>query len=62
MKFEGVWGKLEAKKLFTQTIIHKIRETNSSFDVKQRTMGKVQFLFCSSFKLILTKCSFWKED
>ena len=27
------------------TVIHKIVETNSSFHVKHRTMGKVQFLF-----------------
>ena len=30
------------------TSIHKILEINSSFHVKQRTTGKVQFLFFSS--------------
>ena len=44
------------------TIIHKIFETNSSFHVKQRTTGTVQFLFFSSFLLLLTKFLFWEED
>ena len=44
------------------TTIHKIFETNSSFHVKQCTTGKVQFLFFSSFLLVLTKFSFWEED
>ena len=44
------------------TTIQKILETNSSFYTKQRTTGKVEFLFFSSFKLILTKFSFWQED
>ena len=42
------------------TTIHKIFETNSSFHVKQHIMGKVQFLFFSSFLLVLTKYSFWE--
>ena len=41
IKFEGDWGKLEAKKLFPETIIDKIYETNSSFHVKQRSAGKL---------------------
>ena len=32
--FEGVWGELESKKKFPETITHKISETNSRFDVK----------------------------
>ena len=44
------------------TNIHKIFEENSSFHVKQRTMGKAQFLFSSSFLVVLTKFSFWEED
>ena len=44
------------------TTIHKILETNSSFCVKQGTTGKVQFLFFSSFLLILTKFSFWEKN
>ena len=44
------------------TTILKILETNSSFYVKQRTTGKVQFCFFGSFFLVLTKCSFWEED
>ena len=47
--------------LIKPTTIYKIRETNSSFFVKQRTTGKVQFLFFSSFFLILTKFSFWEK-
>ena len=34
IKFEGVWGELESKKRFPETISHKIFETNSSFHVK----------------------------
>ena len=34
VKFEGAWGKLEAKKMFPEKIIHKIFETNPSFHVK----------------------------
>ena len=43
-------------------IIQKIFETNSGFHVKQRPTGKVQFLFFSSFWLLLKKFSFWQED
>ena len=42
--------------------ILKILETNSSFYVKQGTTEKVQFLFFSSYLLILTKFSFWNEN
>ena len=41
IKFEGVWAKLEAKKLFSKTIIHKIFETNSSLHAEWRITGKV---------------------
>ena len=34
IKFEGVWGELEAKKIFAETIIHEISETNFCFHVK----------------------------
>ena len=37
------------------TTILKILETNSSFYMKQRTTGKIQFLFFISFLLILAK-------
>ena len=40
----------------------KIFEKNSSFHVKWRTTGKVQFLFSRSLLLVLTKFSFWEED
>ena len=41
IRFEGVWGKLESRKGFPETIIHKIFETNSSFCGKECTTGKV---------------------
>ena len=44
------------------TTIHKIFETRSSFHVKQRTTGKVQFPFFNSFLLVLAKFSFWEVD
>ena len=43
-------------------IIYKIFETNSSFHVKQCTMGRVQFAFFGRFLQVLTKFSFWAED
>ena len=54
-KFEEIWGKLQAKKLFAETTIYKIPEADSSFYVKQRTTGKVQFRFSSRFLVTLTK-------
>ena len=44
------------------TITHKISETNSKFHVALRTGGKVQFLFCKSSLLVLTKILFWQGD
>ena len=32
--FEGVWDELESKKKFPETIIQKVFEANSSFEVK----------------------------
>ena len=52
-------GRKYVVRLLEATIIHKIFETNSSFHVKQRTPGKVQFLFFRRFLLVLTKFSFW---
>ena len=43
-------------------IIRKIFETNSSFHVKYRTMGKVQFLFFKRFLRVLTRFLFREED
>ena len=49
------------KKNIKPTIIHKIFETNSSFHVKQWTMGKVQFLFFRSFFASTdTVFNFWR--
>ena len=42
--------------------LHRIFETNSSFHVKQRTEGKIQFLFFKSFLLALIKFSFWQKE
>ena len=43
-------------------IMDKIFETNSSFHVKKRTMGKVQFLFLGRTFSVLTKFLLWEED
>ena len=63
------WANLVQKKKFVSldwnlvlTSSHKIFETNSSFHVKQRTMGKIQFLFFKSFLLALTKFLIWQGD
>ena len=64
-RFLQIYGlKMEQKvlKLYVATITGKIFETNSGFHVKQRTTGKVQFLFSRSILLVLTKFSFWEED
>ena len=60
--YESVKSGEQQRQQFEATTIHKIFETNSSFHVKQRTTGKVQFLFFSRFLLVLTKFSFWEED
>ena len=44
------------------TISHKIFKSNFSFLMKQRTMGKVQFLFFRNFPLALTKFLFREKD
>ena len=44
------------------TNMDKIFETISSFHVRQRTTGKVQFLFLRRFLLVLTKFLFWEDD
>ena len=49
IKFEGVWGELKAKKLFPETIIHKIFETNSSFHVNYALREKFNFCFSRDF-------------
>ena len=41
IKFEGVWGELEEKNLFPETIIRKISQIDASFHMKWRTTGKV---------------------
>ena len=56
------WLKNSKKMKVYTTTIHRIFETKSNFHVKQRTTGKVQFLFFSSFLLVLTKFLFWEED
>ena len=44
------------------TTMGKIFEKNSSFHVKERTTGKVQFAFSISLLLVLLKFSFWEKD
>ena len=51
-------GRVRSKNLFVEATIDKIFEANSSFHEKQRTKGKVQFLFVKSFLVVLTKSSF----
>ena len=51
-KWNKLWSSLmsaRSKKLFPETIIHKIFETNSSFHVKHWNMRKLEFLFFSIF-------------
>ena len=43
------------------TTADKIFETSSSFHLKWRTMGKVQFAFFRRFLLVVAKVSFWEE-
>ena len=50
--FAAVLGDINA------TIMGKVVETNSSFDMNYRITGKVQFLFFSHFLLLLIKFSF----
>ena len=55
---EKIWNIVS----FETTSTDKIFEKNSSFHVKQRTTGKVRFLFSRSLLLVLTKFSFSEED
>ena len=47
IKFEKVWGR--SKKLFRETIINKIFETNSSFQVTEQNTGYFNLYFLASF-------------
>ena len=47
---------------YRSTIIHKIFVTNCSFHVKQRTTGKVQYLFFKSFWPVSLKILFRQGD
>ena len=44
----------------SSAVMDKIFETNSTFHVKKRTTGKVQFLFFDNFLLVLIKFLFWE--
>ena len=44
------------------TIMDKIFETNPTFHVKKHNKGKVQFLFCRSFLLVLANFLFYGKD
>ena len=41
INFGGVWGELESRKIHAKIISHKIFDTNSRFNVKERTTGQV---------------------
>ena len=47
---------------YQPAIIYKRFETNSSFHFKWPTAGKVQFLLCTIFVMVLTTFSFREED
>ena len=47
------------KNVFPETIVHKIFQTNSGFNVKEPTTGKVQRLFFKRFLLVQAKLSIW---
>ena len=49
-------------RIFGSAIMGKIFETKSNLYVKQGTTGRVQFLFFTSFLVVLKKNSFWGED
>ena len=49
IKFKGVWGQVRSKKLFPETIIHKISETSSSFHGKNTIQEKFNFCFLRVF-------------
>ena len=40
----------------------EVFQKNSSFHVKEGTIGKIQFLFFSSFLVVLKKFSVWEKD
>ena len=47
IEFEKVWGR--SKQLFRETIINKIFETNSSFQVTEQNTGNFNLYFLASF-------------
>ena len=50
---------ISLKSTMKPTIIHKMFDTNSSFELKQRTVEKVEFLF---FRIFLLKKSSFREE
>ena len=48
--------------LFWAAIIHNMFENSSNFHMKQRTTGKVKFLFVRSLLLVVTKFSFLEKN
>ena len=55
-------GARQKQKIVSRDIIHKVFETNCSFDVKQQNTGVFLFLFFTSFSLVSAMSSFWEED
>ena len=49
VKFEGVWGNLESKNKFPETITHKIFETDPIFHFKYRKRQNFNFYFSKVF-------------
>ena len=58
IKFEGVWGELEARNCSQRQSLTKYLRQDSSFPVEWSTNGKVQFLFFRRFLLVLAEFSF----
>ena len=55
-------GQATRKTLFLETSTDKIYEKISSFHMRMRATGRVQFLFSRRLFLVLTKFSFFEED
>ena len=55
-------GRVRGKKLFPETMIYKIFETNSSFSCEIALYGKSSISALQDIFAILTKYSSWDED
>ena len=58
IKFERIWDEPGAKKYSQRQSLTKYWRLTLGFHVKQRTTGKVEYLFFKGFLLVLTKFLF----